>query len=216
MKNYFLPVAVLAVSLSFSSCRSTQLPNDYMAYLAYKQQEQNNQQTQQFESQRLSKQEIKVDECILMSQEPSSNLRAYGEGVSYSESVAMETARMNAVSSMVEQIKSTIIGAREKYSQNANKNRATATEGKLDGLVRQFFAGSTGFHIIKTNLYSLSDGTIQCYVCIEQNMSKEKMADKLANMLSDEDILGIDFDKERFAESIREELDNYKKQELGY
>ena len=48
------------------------------------------------------------------------------------------------------------------------------------------------------------------YVCIEQKMNTDEMAKTLSNELSDNGILGIEFNRDRFAASIKEDLEKYK------
>ena len=206
-----LSISVAAIAtFMMVGCKTAQVPNDYQAFLAYQQQMQKNEQTPQWETNQPKRQKREIDECILMANENSSSFRAYGEGTSYREGIAMENAEMDAVIRMVQQIQTAVEGARERYRGSAAKNLSTADEERIQSYIKQFIVGTTGYRIIKTNLYDLSDGTVQCYVCIEQKVNTNDMTKKLSNELSDDGVLGIEFNRDRFAASIKEDLEKYK------
>lgn len=206
-----LSISVAAIAtFMMVGCKTAQVPNDYQAFLAYQQQMQKNEQTPQWETNQSKRQKREIDECILMANESSSSFRAYGEGTSYREGIAMENAEMDAVIRMVQQIQTAVEGARERYRGSAAKNLSTADEERIQSYIKQFIVGTTGYRIIKTNLYDLSDGTVQCYVCIEQKVNTDDMTKKLSNELSDDGVLGIEFNRDRFAASIKEDLEKYK------
>lgn len=206
-----LSISVAAIAtFMMVGCKTAQVPNDYQAFLAYQQQMQKNEQTPQWETNQPKRQKREIDECILMANENSSSFRAYGEGTSYREGIAMENAEMDAVIRMVQQIQTAVEGARERYRGSAAKNLSTANEERIQSYIKQFIVGTTGYRIIKTNLYDLSDGTVQCYVCIEQKVNTDDMTKKLSNELSDDGVLGIEFNRDRFAASIKEDLEKYK------
>lgn len=206
-----LSISVAAIAtFMMVGCKTAQVPNDYQAFLAYQQQMQKNEQTPQWETNQPKRQKREIDECILMANENSSSFGAYGEGTSYREGIAMENAEMDAVIRMVQQIQTAVEGARERYRGSAAKNLSTADEERIQSYIKQFIVGTTGYRIIKTNLYDLSDGTVQCYVCIEQKVNTDDMTKKLSNELSDDGVLGIEFNRDRFAASIKEDLEKYK------
>lgn len=210
MKKVLLFSAVAIATFMMVGCKTAQVPNDYQAFLAYQQQMQKNEQTPQWETNQPKRQKREVDECITMATENSGSFRAYGEGKSFREGIAMENAEMDAVIRMVQQIQTAVEGARDRYRGSAAKNLSTADEERIQSYIRQFVVGTTGYRIIKTNLYDLSDGTVQCYVCIEQKINTDDMAKKLSNELSDDGVLGIEFNRDRFAASIKEDLEKYK------
>lgn len=210
MKKVLLFSAVAIATFMMVGCKTAQVPNDYQAFLAYQQQMQKNEQTPQWETNQPKRQKREVDECITMATENSGSFRAYGEGKSFREGIAIENAEMDAVIRMVQQIQTAVEGARDRYRGSASKNLSTADEERIQSYIKQFVVGTTGYRIIKTNLYDLSDGTVQCYVCIEQKINTDDMAKKLSNELSDDGVLGIEFNRDRFAASIKEDLEKYK------
>lgn len=215
--------SALALAFLMTSCKSTQAPTDFQAFMAYQQMMQQNQQQNmqnqqqpqqiQQQTQQPRMQKRQDDECITLANTQSDALRAYGEGSSYIENIALSNAEADAVTRLVGQLKTAVLGARETYANSNQLNQKKMDEQRVEGLIKQFIAGSSGYRIIKTSIYDVNDGTIKCYVCIEQRMSKNEMSQKLTNYLSNEDVLGIEFDKERFANSIKDELEMYKREQ---
>lgn len=210
MKKVLSISAAVIAAFIMVGCKTAQVPNDYQAFLAYQQQMQKNEQTPQWETSKPKERKKEVDECIIMANEQSTNLRAYGEGISYRESLAMQNAEADAVIRMVQQMNVALQGARDIYGGTAGKNLSTADEERIQAYIREFIVGTTGYRIIKTNLYDVSDGTTKCYVCIEQKINTDDMTKKLSNKLSDDGVLGIEFNRDRFAASIKEDLEKYK------
>ena len=64
--------------------------------------------------------------------------------------------------------------------------------------------------IIKTSIYDLADGQVQVYVCIEMKTDKDNFIKQLDNTLKQEDIIGIEADRERFIEKAKAGIEEYK------
>ena len=60
------------------------------------------------------------------------------------------------------------------------------------------------------NLHDLDNGQIQIYVCIESRQSANALSKELANELSRDGFLGLQFDRQRFAAQVEEDLKEYK------
>lgn len=191
-----------------------------MAY-TYPQQQPQQQQYQQQQPQSTvvqhpKRQKREVDECILLANaEDAGKYRAYGTATSFEESYALQNAEANAVTAMVQRMETAVEGARQFYNKDANANAKRMTEGDAQGIVTQYIAGlCKNYRVIKTNLYDLSDGAVQCYVCIEMRNTKEELLDTVENALSKEEVISIDYDKERFMNSIKQGLEDYKSKQM--
>lgn len=205
---------VLGLMLVLVSCGSSKkIPNDYQAFLAHQQEIQKGEDTPQWESAQPKKRKREVDECLLMANQEEDKYRAYGVATSYREEIALENAESDAVNRMIAQFKTATEGARQTYRGSASKNLSTADESRFESVLTQYIKGSVTYRILKTSLYDLSDGTIQCYVCIEQRANKNDVLAGLTNTLSDEGIIGIDYDRQKFIDSIKEGLEKYKQEE---
>lgn len=222
MRTLFVFVCPVLLGIFLASCGGAR---KYQEMLALQQQQLQQQQVQQQQLQQQAvqqqqeqsvqpkRQKREVDECILLANEEGDFCRAYGEGTSFREGVALENAEMDAVVRIVQQFQSTVEGVRERYRGTAAKNLSTADEERLQGIIKQYLSGKASYRVLKTSLYDLSDGTVQCYVCIEYRTPKETMTKELTNVLSDDGVLGIEFNRDRFAASIKEDWDNYKRQQ---
>ena len=212
MKYFFCFAVVALCALAFNSCGSSRLPNDYQAFLAHQQEIGRGEETPEWETVQPKRKKRELDECLVMANEESDAFRSYGVGVSYRENIALDNAESDAVSRMVQQIETAVEGARKRYTGSAGKNLSTADEERIQAMIMQFIKGTVSYRVIKTSMYDLSDGTIQCYVCIEQRVSKDEAAKDLANVLSDSGVLGIEENSDRFAESIKEDMERYRQE----
>lgn len=213
MKQTFFGVAaIVLIGETMTGCKSSQtvVPNDYQAYVAYQQQMQKGEATPQWETNRPMRKKREVEECILLAQDPT-KIRAFGTSTSYDEATALEFAEADAVRQMTTMMETASEGARQIYRGTASKNASQASESRMESTVTQFFAQRIkNYRIIRTNMYDLSDGSIQVYVCIELPGGIEKTAEELANTLSEDEILGIDFNRQKFIDSMKEGLSDYK------
>lgn len=212
MKQTFFGVAaIVLIGAAMTGCKSSQsVPNDYQAYVAYQQQMQKGEATPQWETDRPSRKKREVEECILLAQD-ATKLRAFGTATSYDEAAALEFAEAEAVRQMSTMMETAAEGARQIYRGTASKNASQSSESRMESVTTQFFAQRIkNYRIIKTNMYDLSNGSIQVYVCIELPDGIEKTADELANTLSEDEILGIDFNRQKFIDAMKEGLSDYK------
>lgn len=211
-KRFFLIASIALSGIVLTGCKSSQpaAPNDYQAFLAYQQQMQKGESTPQWETNRPSRQKREVDECITLAQD-TTRLRAYGTSTSYDEAAALEFAEAEAVRQLASMMETAAEGARQIYRGTASKNASQSSENRMESLTNQFFAQELkNYRIIKTNMYDLSNGSIQVYVCIELSNGIDRTAESLANTLSEDEILGIDFNRQKFIEAMKEGLSDYK------
>ncbi len=206
MKPILFSTIVLSASI-LASCGNTQrtvAPD-------YQQQWQQQQTTQQTVPQRPTRVLRATDPCIELATADSENLRAYGTATSYIEKTALNEAERDARNNLAEMIKVAVEGAAQDYEMNANSNLKNSAEAIGEVIMSQFVDEEVkNTRIIKTSIYDLSDGSIQVNVCIEMRNSQKAFEQKLDNTLSREDIIGIQYDRERFIEKMADGLKEYK------
>lgn len=160
-----------------------------------------------------------VEPCIELALAEATHWRAYGTATSYVEKVALNEAERDARNRLATMIKVAVEGAAQDYEQNANQNLRNAAETIGEAVMTQFVAEEiANTRILKHSIYDLSDGTIQVYVCLELRADKAEFEKKLDNTLSRNDIIGIQYDRERLIEKTSSGLEEYKKrrrQEAG-
>lgn len=213
MKKLYL-LAIIATPALFTACNSTKktASTDYQ-YQQWQQQQQ--QQQQEATSQRPGRTLRTTEPCIEMAQADSENLRAYGTATSYVEKTALNEAERDARNRLAAMIKVAVEGAAQDYEQNANRNLKKTAGTIGESVMTQFVAEEIkNTRIIKTDIYDLTDGSIQVYVCMEMKSSKDDFEKNLNNTLEREGILELQYDRERFVEKMAEGLDEYKKKNM--
>lgn len=209
-KNVLLAVASFLMLGALIACGSSRKTST-SAYVYPSQEIHSNNVSQQ---PKMRKRE--VDECITMANsEPSDRFRAYGTSSSYQEEYALQNAEANAVTAMVQRMQTAIEGARQFFNKNANVNTKKMTEGDAKSVITQYIVGKCkNYRVIKTNLYDLSDGSIRCYVCIEMRDSKDEVTNTVSDALSRDNLIELEYDKKQFIESMKQGLEDYKKQQM--
>ena len=105
-------------------------------------------------------------------------------------------------------------GAAEDYLRNVTKNKKSVAETIAEEINTQFFAECVkNSKVIQTTVYDLSDGQIQVYACVEVVAGfdvLEKAAEVAENVLTKDEELGVEFDKDRFKDKTKEGLREYK------
>lgn len=211
MKNFYLP-AVLSSLLILTACNSSKnaASSDYQ-YQQWLQQQQNQNQEQENSQQRPGRTLRASEPCIELAQADSENLRAYGTSTSYVEKAALNEAERDARNRLAAMLKVAVMGAALDYEQNANKNLKKSAGTIGESIMNQFVVGEIkNTRIIKTDIYDLTDGSIQVYVCLEMRSSKNDFENNLNNMLEREGIIELQYDRDRFIEKMAEGLEEYK------
>lgn len=200
MKAILFPVIAIA-GLCLSSCKSVQPVSNY-------------QQQSQPQPQQPSRVMRAAEPCIELATAESENLRAYGTAISYIEKTALNEAERDARNNLAEMIKVAVEGAAVDYEQNAQQNMKGSADTIGEAVMSQFVAEEVkNTRVIKTTIYDRSDGSVQVYVCIEMKTSEEDFGKELSNTLSRENIIGIQYDRDRFIDQVSKGLDEYKERE---
>lgn len=123
----------------------------------------------------------------------------------------MQNAEANAVTAMVQRMETAVEGARLLYNKTSGSNKKQMSEGSVESIVRQDLKGKCmNYRVIKSNLYDLSDGTVQCYVCIELRDTKDGMLSAVEDALKKNEVISVDEDRKKFMELIKGNLEQDK------
>lgn len=153
-----------------------------------------------------------TEPCIEMANAESEFLRSYGTATSYVEKTALNEAERDARNRMANMLKVAIEGAAQDYEMNATENTKKAAAVIGEAVMTQFVSEELkNTRILKTDIYDLADGSIQVYVCIEMQSNKDDMSEKLDNVLSNDEIIGLKYDRDKFIEKMNAGLEEYKK-----
>ena len=157
------------------------------------------------------RQKREVEECIKLAEKETDKYRAVGTSISYQEEYAMQNAEANAVTAMVQRMETAVEGARLLYNKTSGSNKKQMSEGSIESIVRQDLKGKCmNYRVIKSNLYDLSDGTVQCYVCIELRDTKDGMLSAVEDALKKNEVISVDEDRKKFMELIKGNLEQDK------
>lgn len=142
------------------------------------------------------------------------DLAATGTATSYSEKVAHSEAIRDARYELGRMIQVAVDGAAQDYLRNVTKNKKSTAETMSQEINTQFFSECIkNSKVIKTTVYDLDDGQIQVYACVEVVAGfdvLDKAADIAKNVLSKDEELEIEFDKQKFKEEMSNGLKEYK------
>lgn len=156
-----------------------------------------------------------TEPCIELANAESEFLRAYGTATSYLEKTALNEAERDARNRLATMLKVAVEGAAQDYEMNANQNNSKSASTIGEAVMTQFVSEELqNTRILKTNIYDLADGSIQVYVCIEMKSDENEMAQKLDNVLSQDNIIGIKYDREKFIEKMKSGLEEYKQKNM--
>ena len=139
---------------------------------------------------------------------------AVGTAISYVEKIARQEAIANAREELGRMMAFAVQGASEDYLKNVSQNKNSSAESMYEEVNRQFYDEFIkNSKVIKTTVYDHSDGKIQVYVCVEVLAGFDvlaKSADIVENVLSKDEALEVEFNKEQFKEKMKDGLQQYK------
>lgn len=205
MKKIFVLVAT--ATLVLSGCGASK-----KAQMAYMYQQQQTVPQNQQPSRKLRTQE----QCIALANEDSEYLRAYGTATSYVEKTAINEAERDARNRLAAMMKTAVEGAAQDYEQNASSNLQKSAETIGEQIMTQYVVGEvSNTKTLRTDIYDLSDGSIQVYVCIEMRKSTEEVIKGIDNTLDQNGIIQAKYDREKFYKSIKGGLEEYKKRQMA-
>lgn len=138
----------------------------------------------------------------------TNSMRAVGIGNDYEEKDARREAINDARNTLAGFIEASVVALTKEYHKKTQKQQKKTSESSIEGTV-EYAVGQT----ISTKMigipeaYDLSDGTIRVYVCLELTKPNKQVLSEIYDNLKDEDILGVDYDKEKF---IQDNMDRIK------
>ena len=141
------------------------------------------------------------------------NLRAVGIGNDTEEKYAKREAIRDAYNTLAGFLETAVINLAKEYHKRATVDSKKYSETNLEEYVETSVAQKIGKnHLIGLpETYEMSDGTVNVYVCIELDNTKEQVLGDLYDQLTKDEILGTDYDKQKFIQDNKDELDKLRK-----
>lgn len=156
---------------------------------------------------------LEKEECEEMAMDAKEFLRGYGIGVSADKTFARDIASTNARNELVNQVQSSVANTLERYNQQhqvSGKEGLTREEvQRVKGMVKSMAEETlTGARVICSNTY-MKGNDYEVHVCIE--LTGENFVSKVAQKISSDEKLKIDFEAERFKDEFNKDLEEYRK-----
>lgn len=158
-------------------------------------------------------------------QEQSPATRAWGNGEHFKLATASNIAEAQARAKFVKAIASSITASLEDYANGRSQYAGDDSEGqsvsdqaaKTDDYVKAVAEGMVkNAVIIKTTTYRKSNNQYNVFVCLEYQAGVESLANNITasirNRIPEEERLRIDFDFEKFKQSVKEDLEKFGKE----
>jgi len=124
--------------------------------------------------------------------------------VAMAKKVAMQNARQELAATVQHQLQAVI----ENYGQNAAAGGNTEHEALYEELARTVVNQQmNGVEIVGEKLYRQADGKYRSHVCLQ--MSKNAVVENAGNLLSDDERLKLEFDKEQFKKVFDQEMEAF-------
>lgn len=211
MRNLLL---LLIVALA-TSCGASKKALEAQNQMLLSQMSMNQQsQPQELSPQRPNRTLRTQDPCEELALADSENLRAFGTSTSYIEKTARNEASRDARNQLAQMIRVAVEGASQDYAQNATRNIKNTAQELGETIMTQYVAEIVeNTKPIKWAVYDLTDGSIQVNVCIEMVKTTEVVKEELSNALDRDEVIEIQYDRDRFIDKVASGLEDYKKQQ---
>ncbi|WP_290540538.1 hypothetical protein [Alistipes sp.] len=121
--------------------------------------------------------------------------------ISLAKKIAMQNTRQELAALVQNEVKSVI----ENYGQNAAVHEQNDNEALYKELTRTVIDQQlNGVEIAGIKVFRLANGDYRCHTCLQ--MSKEKLEEKISEVLAQDKRLLLEFDKEQFKKVFDEEM----------
>lgn len=145
---------------------------------------------------------------LKLASEKTANLRAAQAATSKIEDVALENAENAAAQALAGRIESVIYGVRERFNQNNQVDDKTLTEQQVRNLIRTKIKQKISYKVIgEPAIYDNSDGSVTVWVCVELTKPTNDIMSDLHRDLTNDDVIGTSYKRDKFLEDIKSELD---------
>lgn len=141
----------------------------------------------------------------------SDHLRSFGSATGYIESVLYDQAIMSAQERMSVLLQSELSSVAQNYVRNANSNLDNTSATLYESVAKRFAINtSKDIKVAKYSVYDLDNGQVRVFICIEAKPDNHTLSTQLANELSREGFLGLQFDRDRFIKQNEAGLQEYR------
>lgn len=134
-------------------------------------------------------------------------MRAVGVGNDFDEKEARREAIQDAQNTLAGYLETAIVSLTQEYHKKANANAKKYSESNLERIVEATVSQKVSTKMIGTpEVFDASDATVQVYVCVELQKPTDKVLGEIYDQLTEDEILGIDYDKMKFIQDNKDRL----------
>lgn len=128
------------------------------------------------------------------------------QNIEMAKKVAMQNARQELAATIQNQVKAVI----ENYGRSTNVGTQNESESLYEELTRTIVNQQMNdVRLIAEKTFRLADGNYRTHVCLE--MDKTELREKVADVLSKEERMRLQFDREQFSKVFDKEMENVEK-----
>lgn len=153
----------------------------------------------------LKKREVR--EVDKLAAEEKDKMRAVGIGNDFDEKEARREAIQDAQNTLAGYLETSIINITQEYHKKSTANAKKFSETNLERFIETAVSQKVSTKMIGLpEVYDASDATVQVYVCVELQKPTEKVLGEIYDQLTEDEILGIDYDKMKFIQDNKDRL----------
>lgn len=136
--------------------------------------------------------------------------RAVQSGISPNTSMAKKIAMQNAREELASAIKADLSVVIENYGKGQDVDNTQEYQGQYQGIAYTVVDEQlTGVAIAEEKLFKQENGSYKYYICLQIN--KNELKDKIANKISKQNKLQLEFDLDRFRKVYDEQMNAFQK-----
>ena len=196
MKKNVIMVAITTATMSLMACGSTKS----VVNQGYNNSGQDGKQ----QSFMVKQQTREVDKLVA---QETNRMRAVGIGNDYDEKLARREAQNDAKNTLAGYIETSVVALTSEYTKKTTINKKKISESNIEGMVETSVAQKVSTRMIGVpEVYNVSDGSIQVYVCLELVKPTEEILGEVYDDLSKDDVLGVDYDKQKFISDNKDRI----------
>ena len=200
MKKFSI-LALVAFALIMQSCGASKQATNANYYQNPYPQEQPQQPQQTAPKKRAT------SELDILVEQATDKLRAVGVADDYDEADARVEALRNAQLELATMLESSIIALVKEYDKKSELNRKKMDESTKEGFVESSVAQTISVRPIGVpEIYDLADGSVRVRRCVELAEKTEEVVGEVYDTLTANEVIGIDYDKEKFIKDNMEQL----------
>ncbi|MBQ0058263.1 MAG: hypothetical protein KBT20_11480 [Bacteroidales bacterium] len=196
MKTKYYVTAFCLMALMLSSCGSSKKATADNYY---------SNPTEKTAQPTLKKREVREVDKLVAAE--TDKMRAVGIGNDFDEKESRREAILDAQNTLAGYLETCIVSLTQEYHKKSSANAKKFSESNLERFVEAAVSQKVSTKMIGLpEVFDASDGTVQVYVCVELQKPTDNVLGEIYDQLTQDEILGIDYDKMKFIQDNKDRL----------